>query len=91
MFDSDRQIANTFAGCVIHRAGDRGSGSDITEFTEPLDAGGVNERIHLRHQNHLDLRDISVYRHQILCDIRIDIAGVTRVDLGVLVQRRARV
>src|SRR6185295_14444232 len=64
--ESDRQVPDALARCVIDRVGDGRGDTDDTNLTYALDAERINAVIDLIDEDHPDVVHVGIHGHMIL-------------------------
>ena len=74
---------------MIDRVGDGSSSADDADLADTLHPKGIEMRLHLVDEDHVDVMDIGIHRHMILGEIVIDETAIAVVDHGLFMQRHA--
>ena len=54
--------------------------ADKRDLAEPLHAKGIDVRIDLVDEQHVQVRNVEVHRQQVFCHVRVDGAPIARVE-----------
>src|SRR4029077_11299686 len=87
--ESDRQVPDALARCVIDRVGDGGGDTDDTNLTYALDAERIDAVIDLIDEDHPDVVHVGIHGHMILGDVGIHDATEIVIDQRLFVQCHA--
>ncbi len=81
MLDPDRHLPQTLARRVKDRVGDRRRRADHRDLAKTLGANGVGERIGPIHKADVNLADIGVCRHDVVCEVIVEPSTVAWINL----------
>src|SRR5207237_898980 len=85
----DRQAADTPAGRVEDRVGDRGGDAGDADLADAARPDRVEVAIILVAEADVDLADVGVHRHVVLGEVGVDEASVALVEQRLFHQRHA--